>query len=86
MIMAEEKTKKWLAVLLSFIIPGVGQIFNKQWKKAIGIWIGFIIGGVIIVLSELAESDLTNALMLGVGGILIFGIWIWNLYDAYTQA
>ncbi len=77
--MEDTRTKKWLALLLSFIIPGVGQIYNKQWKKTIIIWALFFIG---VLIYSLTESDLLAIL----AALFLFVVWVYQLYDAYKEA
>lgn len=61
-----------IAVILSFFIPGLGQIYNGQIGKGIlFIIIGFILAMLIFVLI----------------GFLLYPIfWIYNIYDAYKSA
>jgi TM2 domain-containing membrane protein YozV len=61
-----------LAVVFSFFIPGLGQIYNGQ----IGKGILFIIVGAILALT----------IFVLVGFILYPIFWIYNLYDAYSTA
>lgn len=58
-----------LPAILSFFIPGLGQLLKGQILKGVGIW---IIGGV-----------LTYLLWWTV--VVPFVIWIWNVYDAYNS-
>ncbi|MBP2172471.1 hypothetical protein [Methanococcus voltae] len=61
-----------LAAVLSFFIPGVGQIYNGQIGKGIAIIAGMIISAVLMVVL--------------VGFLTYFAIWIYAIYDAYTTA
>ena len=61
-----------LAVVLSFFVPGLGQIYNGQ----IGKGIGFIILGGVLALT----------MFILIGFILYPLFWIYNLYDAYSTA
>lgn len=67
-----EMKSSGIAVILSFFIPGLGQIYNGQ----IGKGILFIIIGFILALS-----------MIVLIGFLLYPIfWIYNMYDAYKTA
>ncbi|SFM19178.1 DUF5683 domain-containing protein [Methanolobus profundi] len=68
--MSENKTYG-VPALLSFFIPGLGQIIKGQLFKAIGIWAGLII------------SSMLTFIVIG----LVTGpiIWLWQIYDAYTN-
>lgn len=57
--------------LLSFFIPGLGQLIKGQISKAIGIWIALFICGAL------------SALLIGF--ILGAIVWVWQIYDAYNN-
>lgn len=57
--------------LLSFFMPGLGQIIKGQIGKGILIFIGHIISGLLIlVLIGLVTTPI---------------LFIWNIYDAYNS-
>lgn len=59
------------AALLSFLIPGLGQIVKGQIWKGIGLMLGaFISGALAIVL---------------IGFLTYPIIWIYSIYDAYNR-
>jgi TM2 domain-containing membrane protein YozV len=64
-----QKPTYGVPALLSFFIPGLGQLVKGQIGKAILIW---IVGGI-----------LTFFLVWTV--IVPLAIWIWNVYDAYNS-
>jgi TM2 domain-containing membrane protein YozV len=55
--------------LLSFFIPGLGQLIKGQILKAFLIW---AVGGVV-------------GFLLAWTLIVPFVIWAWNVYDAYND-
>jgi TM2 domain-containing membrane protein YozV len=61
-----------VALLLSFLIPGVGQFYNGDAKKG-----GVMLGGYIV-------SIFLTAIAIGFFGIM--GIWIWGMIDAHSVA
>jgi TM2 domain-containing membrane protein YozV len=61
-----------VAVVLSFFIPGLGQIYNGQIMK-----------GILFIILASAFGFLTVVL---IGYILYPLFWIYNLYDAYNTA
>ena len=61
-----------VALALSFLFPGVGQLYNNQNRKAITLIICYIISLVLCLIL--------------VGAILAFLIWVYGMYDAYTSA
>ena len=60
-----------MAALLSFFLPGLGQIIKGQVAKALLIWLGLI---VFIVLSFA---------LIGIPFLII--LWFWQIYDAYNS-
>lgn len=65
-----------IAAVLSFVIVGLGQVYNGQILKGIafhiGMWFAVIFGVLFFWL---------------IFPILIpFGLWLFNVYDAYDQA
>ena len=34
----------WVAVLLSFLISGLGQVYNNDWKKGLVMFVGGLLG------------------------------------------
>ncbi len=71
LINMSDDQKHGVPALLSFFIPGLGQIIKGEIFKAIGIWIG------------LAISWLLSFVLIGIitGPI----IWLWQIYDAYNN-
>lgn len=72
------KTKKepFLALILSLIVPGVGQFYNGDMNK------GFIMLGAAVACMVLNFTII--GMILGIpGGI---AVWIWSMYDAYKSA
>lgn len=67
-----ERKSEGLAAVLSFFIPGLGQIYNGQIGKGIIIFILFAIFSAMIFIL--------------IGLILAPLFWIWNIYDAYSTA
>ena len=64
-----ENRKHGLPALLSFFIPGLGQLIKGQVIKAILI---FVIGTIV-------------GIFLWWTFIIPFVVWAWNVYDAYNS-
>jgi len=62
-----------LAAVLSFFIPGVGQIYNGQLGKG------------LIILLVLVPVNIALSLVV-VGFFTGFVTWVWGIYDAYRTA
>jgi hypothetical protein len=90
--MAERSTgrRKVIALFLSGIFPGLGQLYNRQFIKAVM----FLVGGLVLswLLGRAAPSDLVALLSAPPGSTLIIplclllAIWIWSLIDAWWVA
>ena len=63
--------KYGVAALLSFLLPGLGEVVKGQILKAILIWLGTI---VFVVLSFVV-----------IGLPLLLVLWLWQIYDAYNS-
>ena len=70
---AEGKTAG-VALVLSFLLVGLGQLYNGDIKKCFAMWGVFL---VIILLAVFTG---------GAAGFLGFGVWIWSMFDAYNVA
>lgn len=65
---------KIIAALLSFIFIGLGQIYNKQYKKAVTLWVLIIILAIV--------TTIFYHLLFGPFWLII---WLYNVYDAYKN-
>lgn len=61
-----------LAVVLSVIMPGLGQIYNEQFLK----------GAVVFILALIAAL----LIVAGIGLILFPIVWVYSAWDAYSVA
>ncbi len=61
-----------LAAVLSFLISGLGQIYNGEIGK-----------GLLIIVVQIINGLLT---MIFVGFVTGAIVWIWAIYDAYKTA
>jgi TM2 domain-containing membrane protein YozV len=63
--------KHGIPALLSFIIPGLGQMVKGEVGKGIGIFFGWLISFAFI--------------LTGVGIVVPIIVWIWQIIDAYNN-
>lgn len=61
-----------LAAILSFLINGLGQVYNGQIGK-----------GILIFVIQIVNALLTTVI---IGFITLPIVWIWSIYDAYKVA
>ena len=70
MIYEQHKKSEALAIILSFFIPGLGQIVMGETGK-----------GVLMLILAIVGAVLTTACI----GVLIYiPVWIWSIVDAYN--
>ncbi|MBQ3620212.1 MAG: hypothetical protein II940_00865 [Methanosarcinaceae archaeon] len=71
-----------LAAVLSFFIPGLGQVYTKNYLRGI---IFFI---VVVFLAGIIAGFLSGLIgSLGwLFGLIPLLIWLYNIYDAYKLA
>jgi TM2 domain-containing membrane protein YozV len=79
-----------VAAVLSAIVPGLGQFYNRQWLKGIGFFIGSgMLSGVVaerISVDDLLAGDRSEAgKALGLLLVLL-GLLVWSMVDAYRSA
>ncbi len=78
-----KKKNPIIAVIASFIFPGLGQIYNGETRKGVG----YIIMGVIFVsiwIFLIRDRHIIGPIL--VSGASIILLWISNMYDAYKTA
>lgn len=61
-----------LALILSFLLPGLGQIYNGDTNN-----------GIILIIATVVSWLMTSVC---IGFFLFIGIWAFAMYDAYTRA
>lgn len=61
-----------LAAVLSFLIPGLGQVYN-----------GHILQGILLLIIYIIAL---SSLVVGIGFILVPIVWICGIVDAYREA
>ena len=57
-----------IAAILSFLFPGLGHLYNGLTHKGVSFIIAYIISAVLVVIL--------------IGFVLVFIVWIWALFDA----
>jgi len=61
-----------LALIMSFFIPGLGQLYTGQFLKAVALFLLAVVFGFL------------STMLIGIPFYLI--VWIYSMYDAYTSA
>lgn len=93
--MATERSRSpALAGLLSAIVPGLGQLYNRQWWKGIGFLAGVL--SLMVGLNNLADqvqleraaagAPLENTGLILTVLLLLLALVIWSIVDAARTA
>lgn len=92
----ETKAKNpWVAGILSGVLPGLGQFYNRQLGKGVGFLIGFLVlGGVLVFGIDLQMLDKAmssgtqpeNLWLLLAVEVLVLILVIWSITDAARTA
>ncbi|TLY17722.1 MAG: hypothetical protein E6K69_01780 [Nitrospirae bacterium] len=84
-----------LAALLSALLPGLGQFYNRQWGKGIGFLLGFfVLGGALTSSIDLEQVQQAAALgnpvdnigQLAILMLLLLALAVWSIVDAVRTA
>jgi hypothetical protein len=83
-----------LAGLLSAIVPGLGQLYNRQWGKGVGFLAGVL--SLMVGLSNLADqaqldraaagAPLENTGLILTVLLLLLALVVWSIVDAARTA
>lgn len=66
------RREPFLALIFSFLLPGLGQIYNGDTNN-----------GIILIVATVVAWFLTSVC---VGLFVFICIWVYAMYDAYTRA
>ena len=77
----------WIAALLSFALPGLGQLYNGDLNKALWLFLGFVLigfPGVMIAALYVPAVLMLPLLLISAG--LTLGVWVGAIADAWREA
>jgi hypothetical protein len=85
----------WVAGLLSGLLPGLGQFYNRQWGKGAGFLLG-VFGPAVVLSSSIDPKALEQAAEAGTTPdnlgliflllVVILAVALWSLVDAVRTA
>lgn len=81
------RRKPLVALAMSFVLPGFGQLYNGEPNKAIWLFLSFAllsIPGVAVIALYLPPAWMIAALVVGL--ILALSIWVFGMVDAWRVA
>ncbi len=84
--MARKKTNPIIPALLSFLVMGTGQIYNKQTHKGIALLLCDIVLTATFFVSESIMGTVESLTFLLIIAVPWTILWLWNIYDAYINA
>lgn len=86
---AAGKKEPIISVILSFVFPGIGQIYNGQPKKGVALIVGYILLWAVLLALTLVFGLMT----IGFGlfccmpfFLVPLVLWAYGMYDAYMTA
>src|SRR5262245_60581746 len=82
--------RKMVALVLSGIFPGLGQLYNRQWVKGAV----FVLAGSVLcwLATRALPGDLESLVSSPPGGgvlgeaLLLLVVWLWSIVDAWRRA
>jgi len=81
-----------LAVILSFIIPGLGQFYTGQFIKAVGLILAAIASArlssylYLPLVTTGTFPSLSNNIIPVIALLIYIYIWLYSMHDAYCAA
>lgn len=83
----EINKKHGVPALISFFIPGVGQLIKGHIGKAFLIWLLIVGAFVIFAIGGVStqQGDDSKAVLTLLGLVALVAIFFWNIYDAYNS-
>ena len=84
--MPKKKANPIIPALLSFLVMGTGQIFNRETHKGIALLLCDIVLTATFFVSESIMGTVESLTFLLIIAVPWTILWVWNIYDAYTNA
>ena len=82
----------WVAGILSGVLPGLGQFYNRQWLKGVGFLLGtLIMDGVLGVTAGMVKffqsgAPPENTGLFLFGALIVLALVVWSISDAVRTA
>ncbi len=82
---AQSRKNRWVAAILSFFLPGFGQIYSGRAERGASILVGFIL--VFTAAYFFIAQTTGRGVLFEIGSrylqLLAILFWAWQVYDAY---
>jgi len=80
----ENDKKHGVPALISFFIPGLGQVIKGHIAKAFVFWL-LLFGAVKLIIYAISGEAGENSQPLAILGLIALPVvFVWNVYDAYN--
>ncbi|MGZ3241554.1 MAG: hypothetical protein ACXWJK_15090, partial [Burkholderiaceae bacterium] len=79
--------KPLLAALMSFVLPGFGQLYNGELNKAIWLFLGFAfltVPGMALIALYLPNGLMLPTLLISL--VMTLSTWVYGIVDAWRSA
>ena len=82
----------WIAGILSGVLPGLGQFYNRQWLKGVGFLLGtLVVDGVLGVTAGMVKffqsgAPPENTGLFLFGALIVLALVVWSISDAVRTA
>ena len=82
----------WVAGILSGVLPGLGQFYNRQWLKGVGFLLGTMVvdavlgvtAGMIKFFQSGVPPENTGQFLFG--SLIVLALVVWSISDAVRTA
>ena len=78
-VIIPNKKEPVISLILSLVIPGLGEIYNVQIKKGIILFIAFLVSLALIYVT--IQSPIGWCFM-----IFPIALWLYGMFDAFSEA
>src|SRR2546427_12422706 len=93
-VMGTEGASKnpWIAGILSGVLPGMGQFYNRQWLKGVGFLLGtLVVDGVLGVTAGMIKFFQSGSPPENTGqflfcALIVLALVVWSFLDAARTA
>ncbi len=75
-----------VAALLSGLFPGLGQLYNREWRKAFLFFAGGMVTSVATLFVEIPDDLLAALRVLLMLSVPFLALALWSVIDAYRAA
>ncbi len=79
--------RQWVALILSGIFPGLGQLYLRAWTKGVGFFAAGVVAswslGSLLSLEDLLAGSLPHPLIATGLLLALLALFLWSIADAW---